>query len=107
MNRFALPSAVAALALAGLTLVGAPAQATTLHCDRAAFPDKVELGGVSTTAYTGLEPGTTVCIKAGTQITLVEVDADGWITQDHILNPVQNNFLAISYYAYAGTGSSA
>ena len=54
-----------------------------------------------------LEPGTTVCIKAGTQITLVEVDADGWITQDHILNPVQNNFLAISYYAYAGTGSSA
>jgi hypothetical protein len=100
MKRTALLTVAATTALAGSAMIGSPAHARTQHCDSSVFPNKTELNGGPTTIYTGLAPGTTVCIKAGTQIVAVTVDGAGNITQDGILNPVGNAYLGISYYAY-------
>lgn len=71
-----------------------------MHCDTTQYPNKIESDGQSTTLATGLEPGTVVCIKAGTKTTTAIVDADGNITQGGILNKPGNAYLGISYYAY-------
>ncbi|HSJ76628.1 MAG TPA: hypothetical protein VK899_10670 [Gemmatimonadales bacterium] len=107
MKRIAIYTAAASLALAGSALMGAGAQASTLgateHCDSTAFPNKVE-ANAGTSVYTGLNPGTVVCIKAGTKTMTTTVDANGYITQDVIMNKPGNAYLGISYYAY-GRGS--
>lgn len=100
MKRTALLAVAAGTAFAGSAMIGSPAHATTQHCDSSVYPNKVELIGGGTSAYTGLAPGTQVCIKAGTKTVIVTVDDDGYITQNGILNPVGNAFLRISYYAY-------
>jgi hypothetical protein len=100
MNRIAIYSMAAATAIAGSMFLGAGAQAATEHCDSGLYPNKVELGGDSTSVDTGLEPGTQVCIKAGTKTLIVTVDGDGYITQDGIQNKNKNAYLGISYYAY-------
>ena len=102
MKRIALIGAAAAVAIAGTGLLGLGAQAATgatEHCDSTAYPNKVE-ANAGTTVQTGLEPGTEVCIKAGTKTTIVFVDADGFITQNAIKNKPGNAYLGISYYAY-------
>ncbi len=53
-----------------------------------------------TSAQTNLDPGTRVCIKAGTKTVIVTVNANGVITQNTIMNKPQNAYLGISYYAY-------
>ena len=89
--------AAAAVVLSGL--VSLPAQGATMHCPRTADSVKVETSGASNRVFTGLEPGTEVCVKAGNQITTVTVDADGFITQTAITNK-NNKPLGISYYVY-------
>jgi hypothetical protein len=105
MKRIAICTAAASLALAGSALLGAGAQASTLgateHCDSTVFPNKVE-ANAGTSVYTGLEPGTAVCIKAGTKTMFTTVDADGYITQNAIKNKPGNAYLGISYYAFGG-----
>ncbi len=71
----------------------------TEHCDKVLYPTKVQSNGTKTRLQTGLEPGTEVCIKASTRTTIVEVDADGFITQSEITNK-RGVAQAISYYAY-------
>ena len=100
MKRTAFVVFAAATAFAGSAMIGGPAQAATAHCDRSVYPNKVEVSDGPTTLYTGLTPGTEVCIKAGTQVVAVVVDDAGNITQDGILNPTGKAFLGISYYAY-------
>jgi hypothetical protein len=100
MYRTTIGSLAAGLALGGAALVAAPAHAVTAQCDSSVYPNKVELGGDKTTVSTGLAPGTSVCIKAGTQTVIVTVDANGNITQDSIQNKNGNAYLGISYYAY-------
>jgi hypothetical protein len=102
MKRIAIYSAAAAVAIAGSGLLGLGAQANTgatEHCDSTKYPNKVEVDA-GTKVQTGLEPGTEVCIKAGTKTTIVTVDSNGFITQDAILNKPGNAYLGISYYAY-------
>ena len=101
MKRIAIYSAAAAVAFAGSGLMGlgTQASATTEHCDSTTFPNKVEVDA-GTKVQTNLEPGTVVCIKAGTKTTIVNVDGAGFITQDTIKNKPGNAFLGISYYAY-------
>ncbi len=70
-----------------------------MHCDSSSYPNKVEVDDDSNTAQTDLQPGTEVCIKAGTKTTIVTVAPDGTITQDSIKNKNGKN-LGISYYAY-------
>ena len=100
MKRTSLLAVAAIAAFVGSALIGGPAQAATQHCDSSVYPNKVEQIGVGTSVYTGLAPGTQVCIKAGTKTVTVTVDDAGYITQNGILNPVGNAFLGISYYAY-------
>ena len=96
-----LALATGALASAGLVGGIGPAQATTDHCDSSLYPNKVE-ANAGTTVHTSLSPGTEVCIKAGTQVTIVYVDSNGNITNSTIRNPNGNThpLLGISYYAY-------
>jgi hypothetical protein len=90
----------------GLTVAGGTASAVTLHCDSGEFPTKVTLDGSSATTQTGLPAGTLVCIKAGNSITIVEVAADGTITNEEILN-TNGKAKGISYYAYGDLGTSS
>ena len=101
MKRIAIYSAAAAVAFAGSGLLGlgTQASATTEHCDSTTFPNKVEVNA-GTKVQTDLKPGTVVCIKAGTKTTIVNVDANGFITQNAIMNKPGNAYLGISYYAY-------
>ena len=103
MKRIAIYTAAATVALAGSALVGLGAQASTLgateHCDSSLYPNKVE-ANAGPSVQTNLLPGTEVCIKAGTKTMITTVDADGFITQDVILNKPGNAYLGISYYAY-------
>ena len=96
VSRLILPAAAAVLVSGGLA---APAQGATAHCSKTDFPNKVEVSGDRKTVQTGLEPGTAVCIKAGTKVTFVTVDANGNITQSAIKNK-NGKPLGISYYAY-------
>ncbi len=98
-----IKAALVAAAFTSLGLVGAPgASATTQHCNTTDYPNKVETPGAGTSVDTGLAPGTTVCIKAGTQVTTVTVASDGSITNTTIRNPNGRThpLLGISYYAY-------
>jgi hypothetical protein len=104
VKRIAIYSAAAAVAIAGSGLLSLGAQANTgasEQCDSTAYPNKVE-ANAGTTVHTNLAPGTVVCIKAGTKTTIVNVDANGDITQNAILNKPGNAYLGISYYAYGG-----
>ncbi len=104
MKRIAIYSAAAAVAIAGSGLLGLGAQAdtgATEHCDASLYPNKVE-ANAGTKVQTNLQPGTVVCIKAGTKTTIVNVDGDGFITQNAIMNKPGNAYLGISYYAYGG-----
>jgi hypothetical protein len=104
VKRIAIYSAAAAVAIAGSGLLGLGAQAATgatEHCDSSLYPNKVE-ANAGTTVQTDLAPGTVVCIKAGTQTTIVTVDGNGYITQNAIMNKPRNAYLGISYYAYGG-----
>lgn len=76
-----------------------PAQAATMHCPMTGDSVKVETSGASNTVSTDLEPGTEVCVKAGTKTTTVTVDANGNITQTAITNR-RGKPLGISYYVY-------
>ena len=96
VSRLILPAAAAVLLTGGLA---APTQAATQHCSTTDYPNKVEVSGDRKTVQTGLTPGTAVCIKAGTRVTYVTVDANGNITQSAITNK-NGKALAISYYAY-------
>ncbi len=90
------------LAAAGVMaagLISMPAHAATQHCPMTEGSVKVETNGASNTVATGLEQGTEVCVKAGTQITYVTVGADGKITQTTIKNR-KGKPLGISYYVY-------
>ena len=49
--------------------------------------------------YTGLAPGTSVCLKAGTSITWVTVDEFGYITNSVLLNQ-RGNAKGISNYVW-------
>ena len=100
MKRTALLAVAATTAFVGSAMIGSPAQAATQHCDSSVYPNKVEVSGGPTSVYTGLAPGTEVCIKAGTKTVIVTVDDGGNITQNGIWNPVHNAYLGISYYAY-------
>lgn len=103
MKRIAIYTAAATVAMAGSISLGIGAQANTgatEHCDASLFPNKVELQNGGTSAQTGLQPGTRVCIKAGTKTVIVAVDANGSITQNTIMNKPGNAYLGISYYAY-------
>jgi hypothetical protein len=91
-----LLAGVAVLALSGL--VAGPAQAATQHCPGHNLPGsgKVETSGSSNTVKTKLPDGTSVCVKAGTEITYVTV-VNGKITQTAITNK-KGKPLGISYY---------
>ena len=93
--RFAL-GASAALTFAALGAV-APAQAgTAVHCPSSGGT-KYEVNA-GPTYNAGLPEGTLVCIKAGTQITWDEADANGVIENHELMNKPRNAFLGISYY---------
>lgn len=96
VSRFLVPAAASVMLLGGFA---APSQAATMHCSTTDYPNKVEVDGDLKTVQTGLEPGTEVCIKAGTKVTYVTVADDGTITQSAIKN-ANGKALAISYYAY-------
>lgn len=99
MKRSAIYSLAVGTAMAGSMFLGVPgAQATTDHCNLSSYPNKVEVDAGST-YYTGLAEGTEVCIKAGTETTIVYVDSNGYITNDAILN-WKGKARGISYYAY-------
>jgi len=100
MNKARLIGLAAATA-AVTAVLAPPAQATTDHCDSALYPNKVDVDA-GPTVYTGLPEGTAVCIKAGTEVDVVYVDADGNITNDLIFNQ-NGNARGISYYAYGGS----
>jgi hypothetical protein len=105
MYRTAALAVAAASAFAGTVLIAPAAHATTEHCDSTAYPNKVEMpDGTGNSVYTGLAPGTEVCIKAGTKTVIVTVDENGFITQETILNMPRNAYLGISYYAYGEEG---
>ena len=92
--------AVSAITIGGSMAVTAGAvSATTAHCDANVYPNKVELDGSSASTFTGLAPGTEVCIKASNEITIVTVDSDGFITNSAITNR-NGNAQGISYYAF-------
>lgn len=95
MGKFGV--AASAVVMAGL--VSAPAQAATQHCPMTDESVKVETNGRSNTVSTGLAAGTEVCVKAGTRIATVTVDAAGKITQTAIVNK-KGKALGISYYVY-------
>ena len=88
---------VAGFLAASLVAVAPAANAVTEHCPVPAGSVKVELDGSSNTVQTNLAPGTSVCVKAGTEITYVTVAADGTITQTAITNK-NGTPLGISYY---------
>src|SRR5690349_20549803 len=89
--------ASAALAVAALGTV-APAQAgVAVHCPTDGGT-KYELVGAGPTYNAGLPEGTKVCIKAGTQITWDEADANGVIENHELMNKPGNAYLGISYY---------
>jgi hypothetical protein len=94
MKRIA--SSAAALALAGVALVGTagPSSATTEHCEDYKSPDKVELDYETTTLY--FEPYTTVCYKAGTEVRTVVV-GDSGILKSTVYNK-NGKRMAFSYY---------
>jgi hypothetical protein len=108
MKRIAIYTTAAAVAMAGSAFLGMGAQASngaTDHCDSTKYPNKVEVNA-GTTVQTDLEPGTLVCIKAGTKTMLTRVDIDGNITQNTIMNKPGNAYLGISYYAYGEDNGS-
>ena len=94
MNRITILAGFATATAAGL-LVAAPASATTEHCPSGGTKTEVEYGG---TTLTGLNPGDTVCVKAGTRTLTKVIGDDGTFTQDAIMNKPGNAYLGISYY---------
>lgn len=102
--RKLIKAGIAAALMATSLVAVAPAQATTDHCDSSTYPNKVDIGGGST-VYTGLQPGTTVCIKVATRIDIVFVDYNGYITNTTILN-TNGKAQGISYYAYGDENPS-
>ena len=90
---------LAAGVLLGSLMLGQPAAvAVTDHCDPMYFKNKVEVGGEYTKVYTGLEPGTSVCIKSANTSAVVTVDSDGYIT--NTIRNQNDKIRAISYYAW-------
>jgi len=94
--------AASAIAITGtLSLLGGPSQAATAQQCPGGL-GKTEVGGDLTSVYTGLAPGTQVCIKVGNVITTVVVDANGFISNTTIKN--QNQVLqGISNYVWYTT----
>jgi hypothetical protein len=91
--------ALAASAMLTFATLGsvAPAQAATAHCPEG-IADKVELDDAGPSYQTDLEPGTVVCIKAGTGTTESTVDENGFIENAEIKNKPGTAYLGISYY---------
>ena len=99
--RLAL-AASATFAFATLGAV-APAQAVTQHCPVPTGAVKYEVNA-GTTYDTDLPAGTTVCIKAGTQIDTVTVGEGGLITST--IRHRNGQLLGISYYVAVPPSSS-
>lgn len=98
--------AVAATALFITGTVGIASTSVQAASDQCPAGDgKIELDGDSATVFTGLPEGTLVCLKAGNAITFVEVDADGNITNDALLNQ-NGKARGISNYVWYDAPSS-